>query len=183
MEFIMKKVESSPLVSIEQIEHHIFLVRGRKIMLDEDLATLYQVPTKRLNEQGVRNIKRFPKDFAFQLKLKEWNSLKSQIATSNSRGGRRKPPRAFTEQGVAMLSSVLQSPQAIAVNIEIMRAFVKMRHFLGIQKEMTKELTELKSFLLKHSNESSREFRKVWQAIEKLGASSKNDQKIGFRLD
>jgi len=171
------------VITPEQIEQYIYFIRGHKVMLDEDLATLYQVPTKRLNEQVQRNIDRFPKDFAFQLTLKEWYNLKSQFATSRSWGGRRKRPVAFTEQGVAMLSSVLRSSQAVTVNIEIMRAFVRMRHVLASQKELNKEVAELKSFLLKHSNSSDQEFRRVWQAIEKLSTSPKEEgRRIGFEL-
>ncbi|MFH0838249.1 MAG: ORF6N domain-containing protein [Patescibacteria group bacterium] len=177
----MSKQQSLPIAPIEQIEQFIYIIREHRVMLDQDLAILYQVPNKRLNEQVRRNINRFPKDFAFQLTLKEWYNLKSQFATSRSWGGKRKPPRAFTEQGVAMLSSVLKSSQAITVNIEIMRAFVRMRHVMASQQAITKELAELKSFLLKHSNSSDREFRKVWQAIEKLSTPpTKEERRIGF---
>ncbi len=96
-------------------------------MLDSDLAKLYQVPTGRLNEAVKRNIKRFPDDFMFELSTEEFNNLKSQIAISNSHGGRRKLPRVFTEQGVAMLSGILNSDTAIDININIMRAFIQMR--------------------------------------------------------
>ncbi len=113
------------LVPPERIERSILLIRGHKVMLDSDLAELYGVTTKRLNEQVRRNLSRFPGDFMFQLTESETHLLRSQIATSKSgRGGRRYPPYAFTEQGVAMLSSVLNSDRAIKVNIEIMRAFV-----------------------------------------------------------
>ncbi len=113
----------------EVIISKIHLLRGQKVMLDEDLAELYQVETKRLNEQVKRNIDRFPKDFMFQLSQKEFDNLKSQIATS-SWGGRRKPPFAFTEQGVSMLSGVLNSQIAIQVHIQIIRIFTKMRELL-----------------------------------------------------
>src|ERR1700681_2728091 len=113
---------------IASIEKRIYLIRGQKIMLDADLALLYQVPTSRLNEQVKRNRKRFPSDFMFQLHRGEMNSLISQNAIANiGRGGRRPPAYAFTEQGVAMLSSVLKSDRALRVNIAIMRAFVKLR--------------------------------------------------------
>ena len=114
---------SSLTVSVQLIERRIYLIRGHKVMIDEDLAELYRVPTKRLNEQVRRNSKRFPADFMFQLTKLETENLRSQFATSKSRhGGRRSLPSVFTEQGVAMLSSVLNSERAIEVNITIMRA-------------------------------------------------------------
>src|SRR3989344_9652427 len=113
----------------ETIYRKIFVIRDQKVMLDNDLAELYQVDTKRLNEQVKRNNDRFPVDFMFQLTKSETNNLKSQFATS-SWGGKRKPPYAFTELGVAMLSSVLNSERAVQMNIYIMRAFVKLRKIL-----------------------------------------------------
>lgn len=115
---------------IEQIQRRIHEIRSQKVMLDFDLAALYGVETRRLNEQVKRNIERFPEDFMFQRTKGEWDILKSQIATSNSirkRGGTQKPPYAFTENGVAMLSSVLRSPLAIQMNIGIMRVFTEIR--------------------------------------------------------
>jgi ORF6N domain len=111
------------LLPQELIENKIYLIRGEKVMLDQDLAKLYGVPTHRLNEQVKRNIKRFPADFMFRLDYKEFSGLISQFAISKSRGGRRKMPYAFTENGVAMLSSVLNSDRAVQVNIQIMRTF------------------------------------------------------------
>jgi ORF6N domain len=111
---------------LQIIERRIYLIRGQKVILDSDLAELYRVPTKRLNEQVTRNIDRFPEDFMFQLDDQEATALWSQIATSRQRrGGRRYLPRVFTEQGVAMLSSVLRSERAVQVNIAIMRTFVR----------------------------------------------------------
>ena len=132
---ITEKTENSELVTnrdrfavVENIEFLIKVIRGQQVMIDRDLATLYGVETKRLNEQVKRNIKRFPEDFMFQLTKDE--CLRSQIVTSNGRGGNRYSTYAFTEQGVAMLSSVLRSQTAIEVNIQIMRTFVSMRHFI-----------------------------------------------------
>ena len=180
----MSEKKPSLIIPIERIEQCIYLIRGCRVMLDKDLATLYQVSTKRLNEQVQRNIERFPADFAFQLNSEEWNSLRSQFATSKvGKGGRRYLPYAFTEQGVAMLSGVLHSPQAVAVNIEIMRAFVRMRYVFASQQQITKELADIKSFLLKHTNSSDREFRRIWQAIEKLsGPPDSHERPIGFDL-
>jgi hypothetical protein len=122
-----KLTKSSLTFSVQLIERRIYLIRGQKVMIDEDLAELYGVPTKRLNQQVSRNRKRFPEDFMFQLTKAEAENLRLQFATSRgTHGGRRSLPYVFTEQGVAMLSTVLNSEQAIAVNIMIMRAFVKL---------------------------------------------------------
>ena len=128
----MKNEIVSQELSIEKkIESEILVIRGQQVMIDRDLAELYGVETKRLNEQVRRNIERFPEEFCFQLNKEEFENWRSQFATSNSdKMGLRRPPYAFTEQGVAMLSAVLKSEQAILVSIQIMKAFVAMRHFL-----------------------------------------------------
>lgn len=126
----------------EKIASKIYLIRDRKVLLDEDLAELYGVETRRLNEQVKRNIARFPEDFMFKLTREEFKNLKSQIATSN-RGGRRKLPNTFTEQGVAMLSGVLHSEVAIKVNIQIMRVFTRIREMLETSKEILNKLEHL----------------------------------------
>ena len=136
------EIEKNLTLPDEIVIGKIHLIRGKKVMLDEDLAELYDVETKRLNEQIKRNIARFPEDFMFQLSQKEFDCLKSQIATS-SWGGRRKLPYAFTEQGVAMLSGVLHSERAIKVNIHIMRVFSQMREMLASHKEILYKLEEL----------------------------------------
>ena len=123
---------------------HIVMLRSQKVLLDTDLAELYGVTTSSLVQAVKRNLDRFPDDFMFQLDATEWESLRSQIVISNKgRGGRRYAPYAFTEQGVAMLSSVLGSAQAIAVNIEIMRAFVRLREVIVSNKELAHRLDEL----------------------------------------
>ena len=123
------------LIPQEIIERKIYLVRGRKVILDSELAKLYGVPTKRLKEQVKRNIKRFPEDFMLELTMEEFEILRSQFATSRW-GGERYLPYAFTEQGVAMLSSVLNSERAIEVNIAIMRAFVRLREIVLTHKDL-----------------------------------------------
>jgi hypothetical protein len=139
------------LVPSERIAHSILLLRGQKVLLDADLAELYGVETKVLVQAVKRNLERFPDDFMFQLDAEEFAALRSQSVTSNTgRGGRRYAPYAFTEQGVAMLSSVLSSPQAIAVNIEIMRAFVRLREMLAGNKELAAKLGELERKLKGH---------------------------------
>jgi len=161
------------LIPAEVIERKIYLIRGHKVMLDSDLAELYGVTTKRLNEQVRRNLKRFPSDFMFQLSSKEAESSRSQIATSK-RGGRRYLPYAFTEQGVAMLSSVLNSDRAIEVNIQIMRAFVKLREMIASHKELAKKLDELES-------KYDEQFKVVFDAIRELMTPPEpKRRRIGF---
>ena len=154
------------LVHPERIERSILLIRGHKVMLDSDLAKLYGVTTKRLNEQVRRNLSRFPKDFMFQLTESETELLRSQFATSKEgRGGRRYLPYAFTEQGVAMLSSVLNSDRAIQVNIEIMRAFVRLRRMLATHADLARKLEALEK-------KYDAQFKVVFDAIRQLMAPS-----------
>ena len=137
----------------ELIERRIYLVRGQKVMLDSDLAELYQVPTKRLNEAVRRHNDRFPEDFMLQLTEEEADSLRSQVATSNvGRGGRRYLPYAFTEHGVAMLSSVLRSPRAVQMNILIVRAFVKLREMLASHRELATRVEKLEAKQRTHAS-------------------------------
>ena len=131
------------LIPIEQIERSILYLRGVKVMLSVDLAGLYGVPVKSFNQSVRRNRARFPEDFMFQLTREEFAVLKSQFVTSSWGGIRRALPYAFSEQGIAMLSSVLRSPRAIRVNIEIMRAFVKLRQMLASNAELARKLDEL----------------------------------------
>lgn len=149
--------------SVELIESKIFIIRGQKVMLDEDLAALYEVEIKVLNQAVKRNLDRFPDDFMFQLAENEASSLRSQIVTLKSgRGVHRKYlPYAFTEQGVSMLSSVLRSERAIHVNIEIMRAFVRLRQMLASNTDMSRKLSALEK---KYDNQ----FRVVFDAIREL---------------
>jgi hypothetical protein len=148
----------------ERIERSILLIRGHKVMLDADLAVLYGVSTKRLNEQVRRNRSRFPDDFMFQLSGKEVRSLRSQFATSKQgRGGRRYAPLVFTEQGIAMLSTVLNSERAIQVNIEIMRAFVRLREMIATHKDLARKLEALEK-------RYDAQFKVVFDAIRELMA-------------
>jgi len=149
------------------IESKIFIIRGLKVMLDFDLAELYQVPTLRLNQQVRRNGFRFPSDFMFPLTNQELINLKSQIVISSSKwGGRRTPPLALTEQGIAMLSSVLKSRTAVEVNIAIMRAFVQMRQILISNKDLEFQLREIESKIEQHDEE----LQAVFNALKKLMA-------------
>ena len=138
----------------EQIDSLVHVVRGQRVMLDSDLARLYGVTTKRVNEQVARNRERFPEDFAYQLTQQEVTALRSQIATSKrGRGGLRYLPWVFTEHGVAMLSSVLRSPTAVRVNIEIMRAFVRLRRLMATPGELVEQLTRLAQTVQVHDQQ------------------------------
>jgi len=162
------------LMSREQIEKHILLLRGQKVMLSTDLAGLYEVAPKVLVQAVKRNIERFPSDFLFQLSPQEAKNLKSQIVTSSWGGARRAAPYAFTEQGVAMLSSVLNSKRAIQVNIAIMRAFVKLRELVGAHKELAGKLAELE-------RKYDGQFKVVFDAIRQLmEPQPPKPRRIGF---
>jgi len=164
-------------IDLLRIERSIRLIRGDKVILDEDLAELYGVEVKRLNEQVRRNIDRFPADFMFQLTNQEFKDLKSQFATSSQWGGRRIPPYAFSEQGVAMLSSVLHSPRAVQVNIEIMRTFVRLRRLLASHADLAERLEELEQ-------KYDAQFRVVFDAIRQMMAPEEKGRKeIGFRVE
>ena len=170
--------KTSPVL-LASIERRIYLIRGQKVMLDADLAQLYKVPTSRLNEQVKRNRKRFPSDFMFQLSREEASFLISQNAISSSgHGGRRKPAYAFTEQGVAMLSSVLNSDRAVQVNIAIMRAFVKLREIIATHRELAEKIEELEKKFLQHDAQIEAVFDAIRQLLEPPSPSPK--RRIGF---
>jgi hypothetical protein len=173
-----KKAPSQLPVSVQLIEQRIYVIRGDKVMLDSDLAELYEVDTRSLVQAVKRNSARFPTDFMFQLTTEEHESLRSQIVISNAgRGGRRYPPYAFTEQGIAMLSSVLNSERAIQVNIAIMRAFVKLREMISSDEDLAKKLTALEK-------KYDAQFQAVFTAIKRLmQPPAKKDRRIGFRTD
>ena len=161
-------------ISITIIENKILRLRSHNIMIDSDLSTLYGVETKALVQAVKRNIDRFPEDFMFQLTKKEYESLRSQSVTSNPRGGRRYPPYAFTEQGVAMLSSVLKSKKAVQVNIEIIRTFVKLRQMLATNDKLARKLSQLEK---KYDSQ----FKIVFDAIRQLMEPPiKEPKNIGF---
>jgi len=167
-----KRAETEPT-----IEGRIFLLRGQRVMLSPHLAELYGIQVKVLVQAVKRNQQRFPADFLFQLTDKEFQILKSQFVTSRWGGMRRAIPYAFTEQGVAMLSSVLRSPRAIAVNIEIMRAFVQLRRMLDSNAELSRKLAELE-------RKYDGQFKVVFEAIRQLMAPpAAAAQRIGFRRE
>jgi ORF6N domain len=161
----------------DRIERRIFLLRGQKVMLSSDLANLYNVEPRALVQALKRNIERFPADFMFQLNDEEFRSLKSQIVTSSWGGLRRAAPYAFTEQGVAMLSSVLHSKRAIQVNIEIMRAFVRLRRMLASHADLARKLDTLET-------KYDAQFKVVFDAIRELMKPPEpNRRRIGFSSD
>lgn len=170
----MKKFISIPE---EMVIRKIYQIRNQRVMLDDDLAGLYQVKTRRLNEQVKRNMDRFPEDFMFQLTAAEWANLMSQNATS-SWGGRRKLPFAFTEHGVLMLSSVLNSQRAIQVNIRIMRIYAKLKGILLNHKDILVKLEKLEGRVGKHSDN----FKIVFDYLrELLNPKAASDRTIGFK--
>jgi hypothetical protein len=163
------------LISIEAVASKIFFIRSVKVILDRDLAALYGVETKVLKQAVRRNIKRFPPDFMFELTETEFKNWRSQFVTSNSvKMGLRYLPMAFTEQGVAMLSGVLNSDQAIAVNIQIMRTFTKLRHMIFDNEDLKRELAELKE-------QTDDRFQIVFETLDQLLTVDANKKrKIGF---
>jgi len=168
--------DSRSVVPAERIERSILLIRGHKVMLDSDLADLYGVGTRALVQAVQRNRGRFPEDFMFQLTKEEFDHLKSQIVISSSGwGGRRYPPYAFTEQGVAMLSSVLRSQRAVQVNIEIMRAFVRLRQMLASHRDLARRLDEMEG-------RYDAQFKAVFDAIRQLMVPpTQPKRRLGFR--
>ncbi|MFL5873624.1 MAG: ORF6N domain-containing protein [Solirubrobacterales bacterium] len=176
--------DSSELIAAPAIEGRIFVIRERQVMLDEDLADLYGVETKRLVQQVRRNLKRFPEDFMFQLDKAEVEALRSQIATSNNgRGGRRYAPYVFTEQGVAMLSGVLHSDRAIAVNIEIMRAFVELRRVATSYTALRERLDELERNMTARLNQHDEQIEQIFEVLHQLISPPQPPKHpVGFRL-
>ncbi len=164
-----------------QIQNLIYEIRGYKVMLDSDLAALYEVETRVLNQAVKRNILRFPKDFMFQLTKAEFENLISQNVSS-SWGGVRKLPYVFTEQGVSMLSGILKSRRAIEINIQIMRTFVRMRQWALENNEMANRLMELEHYFIEHTKENKEDMCKIYDAINLLMDRTK-PQKIGFTVD
>jgi len=163
----------SKLISVEIITSKILLIRGKKVMLDRDLAELYEVETRQLTRQVRRNIERFPEDFMFRLTKEEFQSLMCHFGTSN-RGGTRKLPHVFTEQGIAMLSGILRSKRAIRVNIQIMRAFVQLRRMILSNRYLKRKIEEME-------RKYDKQFAIVFEAIKQLLETPRESKKrIGF---
>lgn len=176
----MAKKELQVLVAEQKILNKIYVFRGEKVMLDNDLAEMYGVETKQLKRQVRRNKSRFPKDFMFELSTKEFENLRSQIGTS-SWGGTRYNPMTFTEQGIAMLSSILNSNTAIEVNIRIIRVFTKMREFALTNKEILLQLAKLEKEVKGNNNDIENIFIVLKELIEKQQKPSPPRNKIGFK--
>ena len=172
---------ANELISIQNMIHEI---RGQKVMLDSDLAKLYGVETFNLNKAVKRNIGRFPGDFMFQLSKEEWENLIFQNGISSLHpGGRRYMPYAFTEQGVAMLAGVLKSQKAIDVNINIMRAFVKLRQFVFSQSGTDEQIAELRKLLMLYMEKNDKRVNDIIIALNNLIEKPKETKRIGFRTD
>ena len=166
----MEEKNEIELFAPDLVESSIVLLRGQKVLLDEQLANFYGVETRQLVQQVKRNIGRFPDDFMFQISHEEWDSLKSQIVISKKkgRGGRQTPPYAFTELGVAMLSSVIRSKRAIEVNIQIMRAFVRLRHLLSINEDLAKRIMKLEQEMHEQGAETGKQIQKIFGLLQQL---------------
>jgi hypothetical protein len=165
---------------IPNIESAIYLLRGQRVMLDSDLAAIYGVTTKRLNEQLKRNRSRFPQDFAFQLTAEEFRNLKSQIATSKSHGGKRKLPWAFTEHGALMLASVLNSDIAVQASVRVVRAFVRLREMVAANAQLAAKLKEFERRLDSHDEAIVDLFAALKRLLEPPEPSKRRE--IGFHV-
>jgi hypothetical protein len=170
---------SNELIPLEQIQNRILVLRGHRVLLDRDLAVFYGVSTRALNQAVKRNEDRFPADFRFLLNQEEVDALKSQIVTSNvGRGGIRKPPSAFTEHGILMAATVLNSPRAVQMSIIIVRVFAALRQTAMAQKELAKKLAELDARVGTHDKQIAEIVRAIRQLLAPPGPE--HDRKIGF---
>jgi len=173
--------EKNEKMKLVPVQDTIYEVRGLKVMLDSDLAKLYEIETKNLNKAVKRNIERFPDFFTFQLTEEEFNSLRFQFGTSNERkGGRRYLPYVFTEHGVLMLSSVLNNKKAIEINIEIMQTFVQLRRYVISQSGTSEQIAELRKLLLLYIDKNDKRVNDIIIALNNLIEQPKQVRKIGF---
>lgn len=181
----MKKKLKSNIASVKKIEDIICLIRGHRVILDVDLAELYGVKTKRLNEQVKRNTQRFPPQFMFQLTQEEKLEVVAFCDHLEKLKFSKSTPYAFTEHGALMVANVLKSEKAIATSIQVVEAFIQLRYFISSHKQLVQEINSLKNFVLKNAQSTTQEFRKVWSAIEKLMISGKpkSQRRIGFDLE
>jgi len=177
---------SNELIPIEIIENKIFVIKGHRVMFDSDLANLYDVETRILNRDVQRNIERFPEDFMFQLTDDEWKVLKSQFGISNKgRGGRRFNPYVFTEYGVLMLSNVLGSKKAIAVSIQIVRVFAKLKEISLTNKEISQRIDELENRFMNYAKDTSADINDIFRQLKQLTEITQpaKTQGIGFKIE
>lgn len=170
------------LISIDLLQRKIFTIRNQRVMIDRDLAELYGVPTKRLNEAVKRNYKRFPSDFMFQLTNEEQNELVANCDHLKNLKYSSSNAYAFTEHGVTMLASVLNSDKAIEINIQVVRAFIALRQFAIENKELAKRIHSLEQYFIQHCKDDKEEFQKIYQALGLLMDRTK-PSKIGFKAD
>ncbi len=166
--------------SLKKIETAIYVIRGQRMMLDSDLAEIYGVSTRRLNEQLRRNLRRFPRDFAFQLTAPEFRNLMSQFATSSFHGGRRKLPWVFSEHGAIMLASILNSPIAVAASVRVVRAFVRLREMIAADGQLSHRLTELERKMDTHDEAIVELFAAIRRLLEP--PLTKEKREIGFHV-
>ncbi len=178
----MQEATSKNIIPQELIENKIYLIRGRKVMLDKDLAILYEVKTEQLKRQVKRNIDRFPEDFMFTLTREEFNSLTCQNGISKGRGGTRHLPYAFTENGVAMLSGILKSDRAVKVNIQIMRTFTKLKQMIITHKDLQLAIERIENRLDKHEGALAEHAQAITELIKQVfePPEEKPKKQIGF---
>jgi hypothetical protein len=174
--------EKAQIILVDQIEPMIYEIRNEPVMLDSDLAVLYGVTTKKLNQAVKRNLGRFPSDFCFQLTAEEFENLRCQIGTSTSYGGRRYVPYAFTEHGAIMAASVLSSPRAVEVSVFVVRAFVKLREFAVSHKEFAKKLADLEKKFGTH-DEAIRQIIATIRQLTSPPVEPKPKRRIGFKME
>jgi hypothetical protein len=177
---VPKANESTELVPIERVERSILLIRGQRVLLDVDLATVYGVAVKRLNEAVQRNLDRFPGDFMFRLTRQEFDNLRSQFATSRSWGGRRYPPNAFTEHGAVMLASVLSSAIAIEASVQVVRAFVRLRQMIFSNEKMRRKLSQIERKLQDHDQHFAAVFDVIRQLMDEEDSVGTKRPRIGY---
>ncbi len=176
-----------PVIEGNPHDYRIYTIRGERVMLDSDLAVLYEVTTSALNQAVKRNERRFPPEFSFQLSQDEWDNLRSQFVISNQvRGGRRHLPRVFTENGAVALAMVLNSDRAITASIQVIKAFVRLRHLMETYMELSRRIDELNAKFEKHTGEDQVRFAAIFQELKRLAlgfetAEAKPKGRIGFR--
>ena len=176
------KIIKAALVPVEIIQSKIYLIRAQKVMIDRDLAALYGVTTKQLKQQVRRNLDRFPEDFMFQLTWEEAGDSRSQFVTLKKGGNVKYLPYAFTEQGVAMLSSVLHSRRSVEVNIQIMRVFVKLKEMMVSHKDLARKIEELERKFQGHDEKFILVFEAIKQLLKKPAEDIKHKEPIGFHI-
>ncbi|OGH95844.1 MAG: hypothetical protein A2039_09005 [Candidatus Melainabacteria bacterium GWA2_34_9] len=174
---------TNELIPIQIIENKIFIIRGKKVMIDSDLAQLYEVETRIVNQAIKRNLDRFPQNFMFQVNNEEWQNLRSQfVISSGNYGGRRYLPYVFTEHGVLMLATVLNSQKAIAVSVQIVNAFVKLREMALANKDLSKRVDEIERTLISYARENNTNIEEIFQQLAYLHDITKPKQ-IGFNAE